>query len=346
MEQEQINDLDNGQAAQELTEGQQPEGGETQPTALDVMNEALGYDDGEKTEGAEQDAATEQTEVQTEVPAQQQSTEPPAVSLEELYAEPEGLAPKSSERFKALVEDNKTQRVQHEQAVQQLQAINEDLQFMRNTFFTDEQSTNDFMEFAGYREALKRGDFDSALGMLQQQAQQLQLLSGRKLEADPLAAYPDLRQQVEDMTLDEANALELARHRALQGQQQQYTQQQIRQQARQEQDEQQFRQTVANVSNQLNQMEAQWSAMDLNYPAKKQKLVEMFPEIQREFPPHLWPQQIAMLYRSMGNVTAAPQPSAPRTLKNAPLRPTGGGGGRPEPTTALEVINQALNYND
>ena len=93
-------------------------------------------------------------------------------------------------------------------------------------------------------------------------------------------------------------------------------------------------------------MEAQWSAMDLNYPAKKQKLVEMFPEIQREFPPHLWPQQIAMLYRSMGNVTAAPQPSAPRTLKNAPLRPTGGGGGRPEPTTALEVINQALNYND
>ena len=238
------------------------------------------------------------------------------------------------------------QRALNAQMDQRMRALDGDLQFMRNTFFTDEQSTNDFMEFAGYREALKRGDFNSAMGMLQQQVEQLQLLAGRKLEVDPLATFPDLRQQVDDMSMDEAHALELARHRAIQAQQQQYAQQQAQQQARAEQGEQQAQRAMSDAVQQINQMEAQWMAQDLNYPAKKQKLMELIPQIQQSFPPQLWPQQIGLLYQTLSGVTAAPQPSAPRTLRNAPLRPTGGGGGRPDPATALEAMNQALNYND
>ena len=340
--QEQMTDLDGGQVGQELPgdTGQQPSSDEPQQTALDVMNEALGYADGEGQEGADSQGAAP-----TESAEQQPESVPAPVSLAELYTEPEGLAPKSSERFHALVEDNKEQRTRNAQMDQQLREMGEDLQFMRNTFFTDEQSANDFMQFAGYREALKHGDFDSAMGMLQQQAQQLQLLAGRKLEADPLAAYPDLRQQVDDMALDEAHALELARLRAIQAQQQQYVQQQAQQQARIERGEQQVQQAMSEAVNQINQMEAQWSAQDFNYPAKKQKLMEMIPQIQQTFPPHLWPQQVAMLYQTLGSMPVT-QPAAPRTLKNAPLRPTGGGGGRPEPANALEAMNQALNYND
>lgn len=343
--QEQMADLDGGQTGQELPSdaGQQPGNDEPQQTALDVMNEALGYAD----ETAQEDVGVQEV-VPPDAGGQQQPQEGAVapVPLAELYTEPEGLAPKSSERFHALVEDNKEQRALNVQMDQQLRETNEDLRFMRETFFTDEQSANDFMQFAGYREALKRGDFDSAIGMLQEQAQQLQLLSGRKLEADPLASYPDLRQQVDDMALDEAHALELARHRAIQAQQQQYVQQQAQQQARQEQNVQQAQQTMTGAVHQINQMEAQWSAQDLNYPAKKQKLMEMIPQIQQTFPPQLWPQQVAMLYQTLGGLTAAPQPTVPRALKNAPLRPTGSGGGRPEPANALEAMNQALNYND
>ena len=340
--QEQMADLDSGHELQ--GDAGQQSGSEPQETALDAMNAALGYDDdGEAGQGG----ADGQVEQQAADPQSQQQVDAGQTSAPgaDLYTEPEGLTPKSSERFHALVEDNKEQRALNAQLDQQMRVMDEDLQFMRDTFFTDEQSANDFMQFAGYREALKRGDFDSAIGMLQQQAQQLQLLSGRKLEADPLASYPDLRQQVDDMALDEAHALELARHRAIQAQQQQYVQQQAQQQARQEQSAQQAQQTMTDAVYQINQMEAQWAAQDLNYPAKKQKLMEMIPQIQQTIPPHLWPQQVAMLYQTLGSMSAA-QPAAPRTLKNAPLRPTGGGGGRPEPANALEAMNQALNYND
>lgn len=333
--------LDGGQTEQELpSDAGQQSSSEPQQTALDVMNEALGYADGEGQEGADNQGVAPADSAE-----QQPENVPAPVSLNELYTEPEGLAPKSSERFQALVDDNKEQRARNVQMDQQLRVMDEDLRFMRETFFTDEQSANDFMQFAGYRESLKRGDFDSAMGMLQQQAQQLQLLAGRKLEADPLAAYPDLRQQVDDMSMDEAHALELARHRSIQAQQQQYAQQQAQQQARAEQGEQQAQRAMSDAVQQINQMEAQWAVQDLNYPAKKQKLMEMIPQIQQGIPPHLWPQQVAMLYQTLGSMPAA-QPAAPRTLKNAPLRPTGGGGGRPEPANALEAMNQALNYND
>ena len=338
---EQSTDLDSGQVGQELQGDAGQQTNEPQETALDVMNAALGYDDNGEARVAENQEGQQPADTQSQ-PDGEQAPAP----LTELYAEPEGLTPKSSERFHALVEDNKEQRALNAQMDQRMRALDGDLQFMRNTFFTDEQSTNDFMEFAGYREALKRGDFNSAMGMLQQQVEQLQLLAGRKLEVDPLATFPDLRQQVDDMSMDEAHALELARHRAIQAQQQQYAQQQAQQQARQEQSQEQAQQTMTQAVGVINQMEAQWMAQDLNYPAKKQKLMELIPQIQQSFPPQLWPQQIGLLYQTLSGVTTAPQPSAPRTLRNAPLRPTGGGGGRPEPANALEAMNQALNYND
>ncbi len=340
----QIAGQETGQTEQAQTETAQPENNASeQQTALDVVNSALGYVDGGETPV---ETETEKQDGEQPGETEESPTEQANISLEDLYVEPEGLAQKSSERFKALVEDSKVHRAQCAQLDEQMRAMNEDLQFMRETFFTDEQSANDFMQFAGYRESLKRGDFDSAMGMLQQQAQQLQLLAGRKLETDPLSAYPDLRQQVDDMALDEAHALELARYRALQTQQQQHTQQQAQRQAKQENEEQQAQQVIANVIGQIDQMEAQWLAQDLNYPAKREKLRELIPEMQRDFPPPLWPRQIAMLYQTLSGLTAAPQTSAPRVLKNAPLRPTGGNGGQPEPATMLEAVNQALNYKD
>ena len=336
--QEQMADLDSGHELQ--GDAGQQSGSEPQETALDAMNAALGYDDdGEAGQGG----ADGQVEQQAADPQSQQQVDAGQTSAPgaDLYTEPEGLTPKSYERFHALVEDNKEQRALNAQLDQQMRVMDEDLQFMRDTFFTDEQSANDFMQFAGYREALKHGDFDSAMGMLQQQVQQLQLRAGRKLEVDPLSAFPDLRQQVDDMSIDEAHALELARHRAIQAQQQQ----QAQQQARMEQGEQQVQRAMYDAVQQINQMEAQWAAQDLNYPAKKQKLMEMIPQIQQTIPPHLWPKQVAMLYQTLGSMSTA-QSAAPRTLKNAPLRPTGGGGGRPEPANALEAMNQALNYND
>ena len=329
--------------------GQATENNEPQQTALDVMNEALGYTDDSNVDGQQTPAVGgnptgEQAQLPVAGQEQQPAGQPPVVSLEELYTEPEGLAPKSSERFKALVEDNRVQRAQGEQREQELNVLRDDVQFMRQTFFTDEASTGDFMQFAGYREALKQGDLESAMGMLQQQAQQLQLLMGRKVDIDPLSAYPDLRQRVDDLSMDEAAAMELARARAIEAQQQQYAQQSAQRQYQQEEQVQRSQQAISQAVEALNQMEAQWAAQDLNYPAKKQKLVELAPQIQRDFPPHLWPRQIELLYQTLGNASA-PTATA-RTMKNAPLRPTGGGGGKPEPATALDALNQALGYND
>lgn len=317
-------------------------------THLDVLREAIrsapeAGDDGddgqaEDSAGAESDesAAPGGDGADADPAVADGATEKPVVAEDDIYKMPDGLQAKSQERFRALAEKSKSLSAQIQERDGQISQMREATEWLRQEVFTDDDAPADLVQFASYRKALKSGDFETAGKLLQAQAQQLALASGKPIAIDPLADFSDLRQRVDGMELAESDAIELARSRQQQHVQQQHAQ---RQQQAAEQHES-YRHQAETAVQQVDAMCAEWKAKDIDWPAKEKILMEQMPQIMQSYPPHMIPAQIRLVYESVSRVMPAQQ----QQRAPSPLRGSGRAAGAAAPASALDAMRQKLGY--
>lgn len=262
----------------------------------------------------------------------------------ELYAPlPEHNPRKTHERFQRLVEGHKEEVTKREAAEKQVETFKGQieqyeagLQPLREMGFDTPEAVGDLQQFSQYRKALAGGDVETAMGILQQQMQQLQLMSGRRIDVNPLAAFPDLAERVRVGELDEQTALELGRARHVQRTQQDQRQ---RHTAAETQHQQQVRQIQAGVQA-VNQTVRELEK-DPDYKAVEPALVQHLGHIKANYLPHQWADQIKRTYDYERRLLLAQQ-QGQQNRTAPPLRGSGHQGGNPAPKTAADAAFQAL----
>lgn len=282
----------------------------------------------------------------TELEAEAAAADPAAKAAAELYAPlPETNPRKTHERFARLIEGHK----ELDAKVKELQPLAEKAQALESKIqeheqgwkvfqdlgFASEEAVSDLVQFSQYRNALASGNFDAAAAVLQEQARQLSLLSGRRIDVNPLAGFHDIDQRFQAGELDEATALELARNRHVQGLQQQ------RQQREQQQNDQ-YGQQVQAVRGGALQVDAMVSELmkDPDFAKVEPELVKQLQTIKTTYPPQMWAQEVKRAYDYEARVLRA---TAPRTLNQpTPLRGSGHAGGLPAPKTMGDAVLQSL----
>lgn len=317
---------DDGLESGASTEVSQDEPG----SALDAVNAAL---DGMDPDAESFSAPKKPEEQQPKQPEAKDAAQPG--KEEDPYKMPEGLGEKAQARFQSLVESNKEKDTKIEQMTAQVTDMQEAQTWLRENLLTDEQAAADLVGFADYRKALTSGDYQTAQAILQEQVNQLALISGQQLQADPLKDFPDLRQRVDGLELDMASAMEIAKARQFQGLQQQQAQRQQQSQQQQQEQQQMVEQTLSAVD----ALAVKWSQNDPDYPAKEAIIQQQLPRILKTVPLAQVPAQVEILYDSLaGVVSQQPKPNV------RPLRPMGASGGNAVPQTSLEAVDQALGY--
>lgn len=273
-------------------------------------------------------------------------TKPPVDKNADLYRPlPETNARTTHERFQKLVEGHKNLQAEVD-SLRPVKEENERLkaavsdheqgwQTFANLGFQGDEAVQDLVQFSQYRNALAAGNFDAASRVLQAQARQLALLSGRKIDVDPLAEHQDLSQRVQAGVIDEATAMELARNRHTSQLQQQHAQRQ-----RQESDQ---------ITAQTNAIRdaafavdevVQGLMRDPDYQKVEPELLKQLGSIKANYPPSLWPQEIKRAYDTEARILRLQaQQSQPNPT---PLRGNGHSGGMPAPTNMQEAVLQSL----
>lgn len=238
---------------------------------------------------------------------------------------PEGLQPKAQERFQLLANTNKELSGKVEQLGQQVE-------YVRETFHTHGITREQFEHAAGFIGAINKGDFDSALEIIEAQRAQLSLALGKALPGvDALSDFPDLRGEVDNLQITEARALEIARHRLGQHAQAQRVEQERTQQQTQQQGQQAFETGLKAVDAFCKQMQA----ADLDYAAIEARLTPQLKTLLDGTPPSLWEAKVRAQYQLIKEI------SGPARAALAPanvLRPTGQASPGAVPRTMFEAM--------
>lgn len=258
-------------------------------------------------------------------PAAPGATPPVVPPVEDLTAMPEGLTPKAQERFQKLANANKEHAEWRAQVEPQINYIQET--FQSNGIQREQFQT--FVEFAG---ALNRGDVATAQRIMQTEMQNLALLTGQPLTADPLASHPDLREAVDGFEITEARALEMARFRTQQAQQQAQAQQ--HQQAQQTQ--QQAQQKVQQAEQQIDQLMTQLQSSDIDYPSVMPHLEQAIKDgLLAGVDPSQWAPKLQAQYQLIKKVAGSQRTVQPATPV---LRPTGVAAPGQQPKSMLDAM--------
>lgn len=260
--------------------------------------------------------------------AEAKPEDPAAVKVEQKKpadpnAMPEGLKPESQQRFQQLATQNKELTARAEQAESQVTYLREAFQANGITQRQFEQAT----QFLG---AINRGELDSALQIIDAQRSQLALAMGKPLPGvDPLADFPDLRQEVDAAQMSEARALEIARYRVGQHAQIQADHQHRQQQQSRQQVETEQREGLMGIDQFCKQMQSS----DLDYEAIEAKLLPRIRSITEGVPPKYWAAKVREAYELIKETASARAPTAA-----TPLRPTGGTSASAAPKTMFEAM--------
>ena len=160
-------------------------------------------------------------------------------------------------------------------------------------------SPEDFAKTFEYIRALNHGDVEHARAILEDQIRQLSVLTGKPFgQVDPLAQFPDLRERVNAYQMDEQTALEMARHRSMQHQQQQA----VSQYQQRQQSEQQSIASRQNAIAEIDRLGAEWAKSDPDYSFKEGLITQRAQDIAREFPPEQWAKQVKLMYQTLSSV--------------------------------------------
>lgn len=195
-------------------------------------------------------------------------------------------------------------------------------------------NAEEFRSLLDYGKLVKSGNYDQALQILDAQRFALAKTMGKELPGvDLLGQHPDLSAEVNNLQLSRERAVELARQREQQARQQEFVQQRQQEQNLQQQQFAAQEQAITAIGT----LGEQWASTDPDYAEKEKVLLKYLPNIRQNFPAHLWPNQIKLLYQTLGD--ARPVARTP-----SPLR-TGAAGGQRVPRTALEAVEMQIAGN-
>lgn len=313
-----------------------------EPSLADKVSEAIGLPG--------PDAPTDPAPAPAgSAPAKPAATEPskPVDPNAALYAPlPEHNPRTTQERFQKLIEghkalDAKVREIEPlAKQASELQAKVQEHEAGWKVFsdmgFNNEAAVTDLQQFASYRNALASGNWQAAGQVIQAQARHLALLSGQKIDVNPLAGYQDLDQRFQGGEIDEATAMELARHRHTQAMQQQYQQRERVQSEQTNQQAQSIHQAARAVDSVVSEL-----MRDADYAKVEPELVKQLQGIKENYPPNMWAREVKRAYDTESRfLRLAAQQTQLQTP--TPLRSNGGMGGRPAPTSMSDAVLQSL----
>ena len=297
---------------------------EEEKTAVEAIKKALAEDESEE-------------EVPDQVEEDSKSEEKPEVEDEaddDVYSEPAGLKPKAQERFRSLVEDNKTKTERLDQAEFALKEIHKTVS---ESHMTPEEFGY-LIDYGRMAVSKKPEELEYALQTAQNEIIRISQLLGKEVPGvDLLADQPELQKRVDDYELSRDDALRIAKsERELAGYKQVQTQQRDQQQvATKQQDVQQ---------QSLDQVRAYMSKMkstDINFSAKEARLVDQAAKVRQNYPPEQWPTIIQDLYETM-SVDSSAQKQNLKTSAPTPMQSTTSTVGSTVPKTMQEAVMLGL----
>ncbi len=257
-----------------------------------------------------------------EVAKAEEAKEP---EVDDLTKMPEGLSKPAQERFQKLANNNKELVDRQAQTMAAIEPFRATLQ---NNGVRQEQ----FDQAAGVIGMMNKGDYEGALKVIDQQRALIALALGKPLPGvDALADFPELRQRVEAMELDEPTALELARNRANTRAQEQQQLQQTTQHTQTQQGQKAMQTALQAVDMFANRMKA----TDLDYAAIEAKLLPRLPALFEGVPPAQWAQKAESLYLLIKESAGSSRTA--QTQSNS-LRPTGNASPAQKPKTMMEAM--------
>lgn len=311
------------------------------PTADDAVKAAL-----DKMAG--KDEPEPDARPTEEIPPEKTPEEQERERLEALHTIPRGLKGEARANYKALSDHAKELAAQQDEQRQQYEKVVERI----NTFediIKDSGATPEVLsEHFQYIKHVTSGNLDAALEFIEGERKAIAEALGKPLDGvDLLADYPDLKDRVDKMELDEASALEIANARR--GQQRQ--ERQAESQRTQEQQRQHAAQVAQQRQEALSAIQT-WTAeqakgmLPTDWQAMEEAIVSYLqaPSTQSllsKIPPTEWLGHIQSHYDALKKLTStrAPGPAPTPT----PLRPRGAGGKLDrEPTNAEEAVEQRL----
>jgi hypothetical protein len=244
------------------------------------------------------------------------------------YSVPEGLSERSTERFNKLVEDNKAQR---ELVRQHTETLNGMRQMVTDSGLNNEE----FIGAIDFAATVKR-DPVKGIELMQGYIKHLAKVTGHRpaeMTVDLLEDFPDLRQQVEEMEITEAAALELAQaRRQKQGKPQQggddFSGQRDYQYAQ--------KQAVAEIADYLKQV----SSNDIDWEKKAPILLEAAQFAKEGMHPSKW---LAHLKSEYAKINSIAKTLKPKEKRQTPLHGTNQRrGGIKEPQSIEEALDNLL----
>ncbi len=297
---------------------------EEDETAVEAIKKALAEDESEE-------------ELPDQVKEDTKSEEEPEVEDEaddDIYSEPAGLKPKAQERFRGLVEDNKSKTEQLDKAEFALKEIHK-------TVSESNMSPEEFgylIDYGRMAVSKKPEELEYALQTARNEIVRISQLLGKEVEGvDLLADQPELKKRVDDYELSREDALrivkserELASYKQVQDQQR--DQQQV---ATKQQDVQQ--QSLDQVRAYMGKMKS----TDINFSAKEARLVDQAAKVRQNYPPEQWPTVIQDLYETM-SVDSSTQKQNLKTSAPTPMQPTTSTVGSTVPKTMQEAVMLGL----
>ena len=239
---------------------------------------------------------------------------------------PDGLSQKASERFQRLANENKSYREFGKP--EELQVMREEAQTLhvfRERIMDCQMQPDELDKAFEYTKAVKTGNWDSAEKFLQEAAYQFAVLTGRKLNVDPLNAYPDLKESVDGMSLDEAHANEIAKNRYLENIQAQKQAAHASELQQQQQQAAQFEAVRGQAINQLPSLTRQWSTSDVLWAEREQQIASFISTELSGKSPSVWVDAVSAYYKALQTVPAQSRQRAPNSLRPNAMGSNNGG---------------------
>lgn len=318
----------------------EPETKDEPKSSEDAVSEALQKLAGEEPDEPE-DPAPE--------PAPESSPEEQErARIEALYTIPRGLKGDQRAAYKALSDHarslDETVAAKQQEYEQVAERINTFEEIIKDSGATPEVLNDHFM----YIKHVTSGNLEAALAFIEGERKALAEAMGKPLEGvDLLADYPDLRQRVDNLSMDEESALEIAAARRAQAR----TQRQQEQSRTEEQQRTHAAQLAQERQQALGAIEA-WTAaqagtmLPTDWQVMEEAIVTYLQspvtqQVLSKIPPAQWLDHIQSHYDSLKRLSAARAPSPGSTP--TPLRPRGAGGKlMREPTNAEDAVEARL----
>ena len=302
-----------------------------------VLNELNEEDEPEKIP----DEAPEQkqdkppeTDKESEEPKEETPEATEDNPADELYSEPEGLKPKAQERFRSLVEANKSKDQELEESRNTVAEIQKTIQ---NTGISPEEFGGllDFARMATSQSPdEKKQAFQIAKNEMQRLAKEIGVEEGG---VDLLEGYQDLQEKVDNYELDRNDAVELANARR--SQQRTLEQQQLVNQQQQQNINQQSE--IQKSTEEISTFMVDRQKTDIDFEAKEKYLMGQVQSIQQQYPPSQWPAVVAQLYSALGTMSGN-QVQKQKLTANSPIKASGQSSGATAPASMADAILSEL----